>query len=65
MLGDLILPDGKNLNQELVKAGMAWWYRKYSNDSTLGQLEEKARVAKRGLWADPNPMPPWDFRPKR
>jgi micrococcal nuclease len=65
-IGDVILPDGLNLNQELVQAGMACWFRRYSDDSTLKQLEEEARAAKRGLWADPNPMPPWDFRkPKR
>jgi micrococcal nuclease len=64
-IGDVILPDGLNLNQELVQAGMAWWFRRYSNDSTLEQLEEEAKAAKRGLWADCNPIPPWDFRPKR
>ena len=62
IVGEVILPDGKNLNQELVNAGLAWWYRKYSNDETLGELEEEARKAKRGLWNDPNPIPPWEFR---
>jgi endonuclease YncB( thermonuclease family) len=38
-IGDVILEDGRNLNQELVKAGLAWWYFKYSDDRELGQLE--------------------------
>lgn len=61
-LGYVILPDGRNLNRELVKAGLAWWYRHYSSDSSLGELEAEARAAKRGLWRDPQPVPPWEFR---
>jgi endonuclease YncB( thermonuclease family) len=61
-VGEVILPDGKSLNRELVKAGFAWWYRQYSNDETLGELEEEARSARVGLWADSNPVPPWEYR---
>ena len=64
-IGDVILPDGKNLNQELVRAGYAWWYRQYSKDKTLEKLEAEARKAKRGLWADKAPIPPWEFRRQR
>lgn len=56
------LPDGRDLGQELVRAGMAWLYRKYSSDATLARLESEAKAARRGLWADPNPIPPWEFR---
>src|SRR5262249_32928326 len=39
LVGDALLPDGRSLNQELVKAGMAWWYQPYApNDPTLAQL---------------------------
>jgi endonuclease YncB( thermonuclease family) len=63
LVGDILLPDGRNLNQELVKAGMAWWYRPYApNDTVLAQLEAEARAAKRGLWADAHPVPPWQWR---
>jgi hypothetical protein len=63
LVGDVLLPDGRILNQELVKAGMAWWYRPYApNDPTLAQLEAEARTAKRGLWADAHPVPPWQWR---
>lgn len=61
-VGEVLLSDGRSLNRELVKAGYAWWYKKYSNDNSLGGLEIEARNAKRGLWADPKPIAPWDFR---
>ena len=51
-LGDVILPDGMNLNQELVKQGWCWWYRKYApGDSVLEGLEKEAREGRKGLWA--------------
>jgi hypothetical protein len=63
IVGEVILPDGRSLNQELVKAGMAWWYRPYApKDTTLAQLEAEARTAQRGLWADAHPVPPWAWR---
>jgi endonuclease YncB( thermonuclease family) len=62
-IGDVLLSDGANLNRELVKAGLCWWYRKYAtNDSVLAALEMEAREAKLGLWAEPEPLPPWEFR---
>jgi len=64
-VGDVILPDGAVLNRELVKAGMAWRYRKYSIDPVLMNLEAEALAAKRGLWADPAPIAPWEWRNKQ
>ena len=61
-LAEVLLPDGRSLNQALLSAGLAWWFRKYSKDLRLGELERQARNAKLGLWAAPNPMPPWDWR---
>jgi len=61
-VGTIILPDGKNLNEELVRNGYAWHYKAYSNDKKLADMEADARRYKRGLWQDPNPTPPWDFR---
>ncbi|NLS97593.1 MAG: hypothetical protein GXX96_36095 [Planctomycetaceae bacterium] len=61
-LANVTLPDGRNLNQELIRQGWAWWFRKYSKDEGLAKLEAEARAAKRGLWADLNPTPPWDWR---
>ncbi|MBI4775211.1 MAG: thermonuclease family protein [Deltaproteobacteria bacterium] len=65
VVGEVILPDGANLSHDLLKAGYAWWYRAYSNDKTLGQMEEEARKARRGLWADLKPQPPWEWRKAR
>ena len=62
-LADVLLPDGKNVNHTLVKDGWCWWYRKYAlGDTTLERLETEAREAQRGLWADPHPVPPWEWR---
>jgi endonuclease YncB( thermonuclease family) len=60
LAADVILPDGRNLNHELLKAGLAWWFRKYSKDASLGDLEDEARLAMREQWADPQPVPPWE-----
>ena len=54
--------DGIDVNAELVRLGFAWVYRKYSNDAVLLQLEEVARTEGLGLWADSNPIPPWEWR---
>ena len=45
-------------NHSLVKHGWCWWYRKYAPGATvLEGLEKDAREAKKGLWADPQPVP--------
>lgn len=54
--------EGKDLSLELVKAGLAWHYKKYSSDPVLAEVEAEARKAKKGLWSMPNPMPPWEYR---
>lgn len=51
-----------NLNKALLRAGLAWHYRHYSTDSLLTALEMEARAAKKGLWSDPNRVPPWKWR---
>ena len=62
LLGEVVLPDGRSLNQELVRAGYAWWFRKYSRDIRLARLEDEARQDRRGLWADDAPQAPWEYR---
>lgn len=54
-----------SVNYKQVKDGYAWVYRQYAKDKTLIADETAARLAKRGLWADPNPVPPWDYRRKK
>jgi micrococcal nuclease len=60
-LADVLLPDGTNLNQELVKEGWCWWYQKYApGDTVMVGLETEAREARKGLRVDPQPVPPWE-----
>ena len=54
--------DSLHLNYEIVKNGLAWHYVKYSKDTILQKLEDKARASKIGLWADKNAIPPWEWR---
>jgi endonuclease YncB( thermonuclease family) len=62
-LADVLLRDGTNVNHELVREGWCWWYRKYApNDVELEKLEAEARNTKRGLWTDPHPVTPWEWR---
>lgn len=61
-VGDVLLLDGRYLNKELVRAGLAWWYCKYSSDHTLNEIEQDARDNKRGLWNARVPIPPWVYR---
>lgn len=55
-------PDGLDISEEMIRAGLAWHYKKYSSDSRLAALEIEARSKKKGLWAEPNPIAPWEIR---
>lgn len=61
-LGNVLLEDGRSLNEELVRTGLAWHYKQYSDDPVLAELEEKAEEEKKGLWSEENPIPPWEWR---
>lgn len=55
--------DGRDLGEALIQAGMAWWYRHHAPDRrSYEQAEREARAARRGLWADGNPIAPWRYR---
>ena len=62
MIGEIINEDGLNVNKEMVRLGYAWHFKKYSSDMSYDKLEKEARREKRGLWQEPNPVAPWDFR---
>lgn len=63
LVGEVILPGGASLNHALVEAGLGWWYRQYAPDDEHLRLKEaQAREAQKGLWSEPNPIPPWDWR---
>lgn len=60
--------NGQDINLLQVSSGVAWWYRQYAREqsvpdrSAYAGAEDEARLARRGLWAEPNPVPPWDWR---
>ncbi len=62
LISEILLPDGRNINKEMVKNGLAWHFRKYSKSSEYSQLETKARNNRIGLWSESNPTAPWDWR---
>ena len=54
--------DGVEVNEALVRNGLAWHYQRGAIDRALADAERTARAAHAGLWADPNPVPPWRWR---
>ena len=52
-----------NVNLQMVKSGYAWWYKKHAPlDDDLRMAEERAQIDKLGLWAEPDPIAPWEWR---
>jgi micrococcal nuclease len=61
----LVSVDKQLLNKELVKAGLAWVYDRYCSEpicESWRNFQLRAKIDKRGLWADPDRIPPWEFR---
>lgn len=61
-------PDGSLLNQALVQEGLAWVSGKYCKIQMCPEWAKEQSIAKRsrrGLWKDPNPIPPWQWRKNR
>ena len=62
-VGEVIVEDGWVLNEELVHAGFAWYYRVHPvRNDRLQKLEQYAFSKKLGLWVEKDPLPPWEFR---
>ena len=65
-LARVYLPDGRILNHEILRAGWAWWFRRFKDSQPdageLKKIEAEAKKKRFGLWADPHPKPPWDWR---
>lgn len=63
-----IIAGVRDVNLAQVRAGMAWWYRKYANEQSpvdqrlYKDAEAKAKQASVGLWSGKNPIPPWEWR---
>ncbi len=56
---------GLDVNLEMVRLGLAWRYDKYSKEKALLDAQTEAKAAARGLWADKEPIPPWEWRAKK
>ncbi|MCH7649682.1 MAG: thermonuclease family protein [Nitrospinae bacterium] len=62
-VGTVIIEDGRVLNEELVHAGLAWYYRVSPvRNPRLQRLEQGAFQNRLGLWVEKEPIPPWEFR---
>ena len=66
-----VLVNGQDVNLEQVRRGCGWHYKQYQNEQILDDglsynaAEELARSSRVGLWADHEPMPPWEWRKAR
>lgn len=62
----VVRSQGRIVNKELVDNGLAWFYERYCRDKQLcdpmEKSERKAREARRGLWKDESPVPPWEWK---
>lgn len=59
----VVLVAGRNCNESLLQAGLAWWYRKYTpGEKRYEALEAEAHRKRVGLWAARSWMPPWEWR---
>jgi endonuclease YncB( thermonuclease family) len=67
----LVIANDRYLNYELIRGGWAWYYRQYRKDlkavepnapARFDEAERYARTQRLGLWRDPNPTAPWDWR---
>ena len=58
-------PDGKDVSLLMLKAGMAWHFKKYDSTEEYAKAEEQARKSKIGLWSTTDPVAPWDYRNKK
>ena len=54
--------DNKYLSEEIIKAGFAWFYKRYSNNKRLELLEHEAKRNKLGIWSDKTTIEPYKFR---
>lgn len=64
IIGRVFTTNDTEASRFMVQSGAAWVYDKYNSDNSLPALQRAAQEQKRGLWADSNPVPPWEWRHK-
>ncbi|ECZ5471004.1 thermonuclease family protein [Salmonella enterica subsp. enterica serovar Oslo] len=62
IIGRVYTTNGIEANRFMVQSGAAWVYERYNADNALPALQREAQKMKRGLWADSQPVPPWEWR---
>lgn len=65
IVGRVFTTNGTEASRFMVQSGAAWVYERYNTDKSLPALQREAQEQKRGLWADPKPVPPWEWRHKQ
>lgn len=65
IIGHVFTTNGTDASRFMVQSGAAWVYERYNVDESLPALQREAQEQKRGLWADPKPVPPWEWRHKQ
>lgn len=65
VVAEVFVGDTLLVNQEMVRNGYAWHFRRYSDDRSYARLEKQARKARLGLWQEPDPMAPWEYRAEK
>ncbi|EFX2455271.1 hypothetical protein EY466_17235 [Shigella sonnei] len=65
IIGQVFTTNGTDASRFMVQSGAAWVYERYNTDKSLPALQREAQEQKRGLWADANPVPPWEWRHKQ
>lgn len=61
IIGDVYL-NNSFVNATMIERGLAWHFVRYSDDPKLAALETEARKKGIGIWSNPNPVAPWEFR---
>ena len=66
-----VLVDGEDAGLLMVERGMAWHFKRYADEQTpadrdaYSAAEKAAQGARRGIWSDPEPIPPWEWRKRQ
>jgi micrococcal nuclease len=58
----MVMIGSVNVNEELLKAGLAWHYKKYDNNASWAEMQVNARNERRGLWVKSDAVAPWEWR---
>ncbi len=54
--------DDRFINLQMVRDGFGWRFMRFDKVGEFTDAERGARQKRRGLWADPDPVPRWEFR---